>query len=309
MTNDQPVTRADACAAFERIAERSAKADLLRSGEQASTRTTLMTVQSCVMELALQLAVVHAAHRTADGDECVWPTCQGDAMAPHAPADCTCDPNYEPAYTHQPSYDRGWQDAMGATLRAVTDTPAGQVRDDVWQLLWALTYGWAWRSAADKHVKEIRVDDDRFRAIRGACDRLRLWHDNPAAALRTDPGHGDAVKALREVVATGDQIRPFVGGPRTMFDAFCSALDKAGDILARLEAEGRQPDRAALRALRGNRRQQDLISALKRMLIHFGNPRPEEYVDGGDSYQAAKDAVENARDAIARAQAEGRRDG
>ena len=173
------------------------------------------------------------------------------AIAMRAPVTKPAAPDGDEAgtYTHQSSYDRGWQDAMGATLRAVTDTPAGQFRDDVWQLLWALTYGWAWKSTADKHVKEIRVDGDRFRAIRGACDRLRLWHDNPAAALRTDPGHGDAVKAL---YALADELRTLMieaadadipeGNQHSELDwqnGMSRALRCVREAIA--EAEGRQP--------------------------------------------------------------------
>ena len=237
MTNDQPVTRAE----FEAL--RHAVGYLYEHGaaqEMAPGSAHLDHAVRCLRESR----EASEAHRTA-GDECVWPTCQGDAMAPHAPADCTCDPNYEPAYTHQSSYDRGWQDAMGATLRAVSDTPAGQFRDDVWLLVWCLNSGWG-ALPPDKSRHRIVVDDDRYEAIQAACDRLTRWYRNPVDAKPTDPdpGHGDAVRATLERVL--DRLnqrllelkeegisRPHFYDARAVVETMLAS--------ARLEAEGRQP--------------------------------------------------------------------
>ena len=194
MTNSQPGTRADACAAFERIAKKSAEADLLATGEQASTRTMLFAVQNCVTDLAIQLAAMHGAYRT--------------AAAPAEPA-------------------------------AVPGNPGGKWLDHLCR--------------AVRKARGIRLDLENFDGDkRGISAALGEAEDGVLAiAMRapeegmppTDPGHVDAVRALREVMAElrteyslQKQHSP-AGAP--LVDICIGIVER--HIKARLEAEGRQP--------------------------------------------------------------------
>ena len=99
-----------------------------------------------------------------------------------------------------------------------------------------------------------------------------------------------------------------------------SEADKAGSshkVLDRKAGSSHYEERAALYeeraifwkqaatanmeiALWHQKQSEHVREALTEMLRQFGNPKPEEYIDGGASYELARQAVAKAREALDR---------
>ena len=203
------------------------------TNDQPVTRATLEKHSLVLWHILLGISLMRGGGDPSDHFDYAVSTLRGADEAHRAAAP---DGDEAGTYTHQSSYDRGWQDAIGATLRAVTDTPAGQFRDDVWLLVWCLNSGWG-AVPPDKSRHRIVVDDDRYEAIQAACDRLTRWYRNPVAAVRTDPGHGDAVRALKEIRTHALQGQG-LAEPHALRDMLELIRQTAADVLAGLEAEG-----------------------------------------------------------------------
>lgn len=126
----------------------------------------------------------------------------------------------------------------GGEAKGAGSSPADdQFRADV-QALWEFASGLYWSVEADcLLVKKSALANVALETI-DARDRVKAWLDAP-----TDPGNGDAVRALREVMAdlrTEFSLQKQHAPAGAPFVDICIGIVER-HIKARLEAEGRQP--------------------------------------------------------------------